>query len=211
MSETSNARDFETPEKSFREAKKKRGEIQVIYGPMFSGKSTELLRRIRRFKVRNDSCLLLKTKDNRYIGDDDKVVTHDQYNFLKALSCDTLCERLEEAKQYDVIGIDEGQFFTDIIQFAEHMANLGKVIIIACLDSDFRREPFGNICQLIAKAEKVIKLSSICHYCKEDASFSARLTAETAIKVIGGRDKYRPVCRTCYTDIVIQNEDNLAR
>lgn len=211
MSETSNARDFETPEKGFREAKKKRGEIQVIYGPMFSGKSTELLRRIRRFKVRNDSCLLLKTKDNRYIGDDDKVVTHDQYNFLKALSCDTLCERLEEAKQYDVIGIDEGQFFTDIIQFAEHMANLGKVIIIACLDSDFRREPFGNICQLIAKAEKVIKLSSICHYCKEDASFSARLTAETAIKVIGGRDKYRPVCRTCYTDIVIQNEDNLAR
>jgi thymidine kinase len=211
MSESSNARDFETPEKGFREAKKKRGEIQVIYGPMFSGKSTELLRRIRRFKVRNDSCLLLKTKDNRYIGDDDKVVTHDQYNFLKALSCDTLCERLEEAKQYDVIGIDEGQFFTDIIQFAEHMANLGKVIIIACLDSDFRREPFGNICQLIAKAEKVIKLSSICHYCKEDASFSARLTAETAIKVIGGRDKYRPVCRTCYTDIVIQNEDNLAR
>ncbi|OMJ94059.1 hypothetical protein SteCoe_2829 [Stentor coeruleus] len=211
MSESSNARDFETPEKSFREVKKKRGEIQVIYGPMFSGKSTELLRRIRRFKVRNDSCLLLKTKDNRYIGDDDKVVTHDQFNFLKALSCDTLSERLEEAKQYDVIGIDEAQFFTDIIQFSELMANLGKIIIIACLDSDFRREPFGNICQLIAKAEKVIKLTSICHYCKEDASFSARLTAETAIKVIGGRDKYRPVCRTCYADIVIQNEDNLAR
>ena len=202
MSETIYARDYDTPEKFTKVPKTKKGEIQVIYGPMFSGKSTELLRRIRRFKVRDDSCMLLKTKDNRYINDHDKVVTHDQFNFLEAFSCDLLFDKQQEACHYDVIGIDEGQFFSDIIQFSEFMANLGKIVIIACLDSDFRREPFGNICQLIAKAEKVTKLSSICHYCKEDAAFSARLTHETAIKVIGGRDKYRPVCRSCYSDLI---------
>lgn len=205
MTERVLARSFESPTKLTHSIKSNKGEIQVIYGPMFSGKSTELLRRIRRFKVRNDSCILLKTKDNRYINDDDKVVTHDQFNFLEALSCDYLFEKIEEVKHYDVIGIDEGQFFKDIILFSETLANIGKIVIVACLDSDFRREPFGNICELIAKAEKVTKLSSICHYCKDDAAFSARLTAETAIKVIGGRDKYRPVCRSCYSDL-IQNE-----
>ena len=210
MSEVTYAGEYETPEKIQKVVRSKKGEIQVIYGPMFSGKSTELLRRIRRFKVRDDSCLLLKTKDKRYMEDEQKVVTHDQCNFLEAISCDNLLEKTQEASNFDVIGIDEGQFFGDIIQFCEMMANLGKIIIVACLDSDFRREPFGNICQLIAKAEKVTKLSSICHYCKEDAAFSARLTAETAIKVIGGRDKYRPVCRTCYSDIV-QSEANMIR
>lgn len=202
MTDLVNALDFETPKKQSRPSKpSKKGEIQVIYGPMFSGKSTELLRRIRRYRIRNDSCILLKTKDHRYVNDDSKVVTHDQYNFLDALSCDRLMETVEEVKHYDVIGIDEGQFFTDIIQFCEFMANVGKVVIVACLDSDFRRQPFGKICELIAKAEKIMKLTSICHYCKDDASFSARITTETAIKVIGGRDKYRPVCRSCYSDV----------
>ena len=207
MNEIAYAGDYETPEKLSKVVKSKRGEIQVIYGPMFSGKSTELLRRIRRFRVRDDSCLILKTKDKRYTNDEEKVVTHDHYNFLEALSCDNLFERELDARGYDVIGIDEGQFFTDIIPFCESMANIGKIVIVACLDSDFRREPFGSICHLIAKAEKVTKLSSICHYCKEDASFSARLTHETEIKVIGGRDKYRPVCITCYSNNA-QNEDN---
>ena len=202
MTESLYARDFDTPEKLAKVRRGKSGEIQVIYGPMFSGKSTELLRRIRRFRIRNDSCVLLKTKDNRYLDDDDKVVTHDQHNFLEALSCDNLFEKFEEVKHFDVVGIDEGQFFKDIIPFCEDLANLGKIVIVACLDSDFRREPFGSICQLIAKAEKITKLSSICHYCKDDAAFSVRITSETEIKVIGGRDKYRPVCRSCYSDIV---------
>jgi thymidine kinase len=202
MAETAYARDYETPEKLQKSSRSKKGEIQVIYGPMFSGKSTELLRRIRRFRVRDDTCLLLKTKDTRYLEDNDKVVTHDNFNFLEALSCDLLFEKHEQASNYDVIGIDEGQFFPDIINFCETMANSGKIVIVACLDSDFRREPFGSICHLIAKSEKVTKLNSICYYCKEDAAFSARLTHETAIKVIGGHDKYRPVCRTCYGNLV---------
>ncbi|CAG9332761.1 unnamed protein product [Blepharisma stoltei] len=199
MSESIIAPTYETPEKlPLKASKVKKGEIQVIFGPMFSGKSTELLRRIRRYKVRNDSCILLKTKDARYENDEDKVVTHDLVNYLEAFACDTLYEAENVADSHDVIGIDEGQFFSDIISFVEDMANRGKIVIIACLDSDFRREPFGTICQLIAKAERVTKLSSICHYCKDDAAFSARLTQEQAIKVIGGPDKYKPVCRTCY-------------
>ena len=193
MSESAQAREFDTLQKPLKQSNAKKGEIQVIYGPMFSGKSTELLRRIRRFRVRDDACLLLKTNDNRYADDDDdeKVITHDQFNYLEALACDLLFEKQYEADNHDVIGIDEGQFFSDIIPFCERLASLGKIVIVACLDSDFRREPFGDICQLIAKAEKVTKLSSICHYCKEDAAFTSRLTAETAIKVIGGREKYR--------------------
>lgn len=188
---------------SLSEIRPPKGEIQVIYGPMFSGKSTELLRRIRRYRIRNDSCVLLKTKENRYIEDTEKVVTHDQFNYLEAISCKRLFEKQQEVVNYDVIGIDEGQFFEDIIPFCEWVANLGKIVIVACLDSDFRREPFGNICELIAKAEKVVKLSSICYYCKEDAAFSARITPETAIKVIGGCDKYRPVCRACYYSLAL--------
>ena len=175
-----------------------KGEIQVIFGPMFSGKTTELLRRIRRYKIRNDSCIILKTKDSRYSSDENKLMTHDDFNYLDAISCDNLMDKLDEALRHDVIGIDEGQFFSDIIPFAESLANSNKIVIVACLDSDYRREPFGNICYLLAKSEKVTKLSSICHYCKKDAGFSARITKETAIKIIGGKDKYRPVCRTCY-------------
>ena len=172
-----------------------KGEIQVIYGPMFSGKTTELLRRIRRFKVRNDVCLLLKTKDN---WDCEVVATHDSFNRLEAISCENLFEKREEAERSEVLGIDEGQFFEDLIPFCELMASLGKIVIVACLDSDYRREPFGSICELIAKSEKVTKLSSICHYCKENAAFTARISLETAVRVLGSSEKYRPVCRICY-------------
>ncbi|CAG9331227.1 unnamed protein product [Blepharisma stoltei] len=199
MADPSYAPNYDTPEKlPHKSSRGKKGEIQVIYGPMFSGKSTELLRRIRRYRVRNDSCILLKTKDNRYANDEDKVVTHDLFNFLDAFSCDSLYESDVVSDTHDVIGIDEGQFFPDIIPFVEDMANRGKIVIVACLDSDFRREPFGTICQLIAKAERVTKLCSICHYCKGDAAFTARLSSEQAVKVIGGADKYKPVCRTCF-------------
>lgn len=81
------------------------------------------------------------------------------------------------------------------------MANRGKIVVVAALDSDFRREEFGEICKLVAKAERVTKLHSICHFCKDDASFTARVSSETEQKVIGGADKYRPVCRICYFNL----------
>ena len=179
---------------------KKRGMIQVIFGPMFSGKTTELLRRIRRYNIRDDHCILLKTRDTRFQDDFDKVVSHDQTNWLHGLACDRLFDQVEAAKIADVIGIDEGQFFPDLAEFCETMAQLGKVVIVAALDSDYRREAFGTILSIVPKAESVTKLSSICYLCKEDAAFTARLTAETEVKVVGALDKYRPVCRTCYAE-----------
>ena len=174
--------------------------IEVIFGPMFSGKTTELLRRVRRYNIRDDRCILFKTRDSRYPEDFDKVVSHDQTNWLHAIACDRLFDELQAAKEADVIGIDEGQFFPDLAEFAESMARMGKIVIIAALDSDYRREAFGSILSIVPKAESVTKLSSICYICKEDASFTARLTSETEVKVVGAFDKYRPVCRACYEE-----------
>jgi thymidine kinase len=128
-------------------------------------------------------------------------VSHDLTNWIAAVACDLLYDQVDLALKADVIGIDEGQFFPDLKAFCEEMANAGKVVIVAALDSDYRREEFFGVCSLIAKAEKVSKLTSVCYLCKDDASFTARLSQETTLKVIGGMDKYRPVCRACYVSV----------
>jgi thymidine kinase len=145
--------------------------------------------------------MLIKTKDVRYEDDYSRVVSHDLSNWLEAVACDRLNDAFDQALRADVIGIDEGQFFPDLKAFCEEMANSGKIVIVAALDSDYRREEFLGVCSLIAKAEKVSKLTSVCHLCKDDASFTARLSEETELKVIGGMDKYRPVCRPCHASI----------
>lgn len=175
------------------------GTIELIIGPMFSGKSSELLRRLRRHYFGNKKCIVIKyDEDTRY--SENSVTTHDNQS-IKAISCNKLNDLIENEfifDNFDVIGIDEGQFFTDIIDFSDTMANKGKVIIIAALDSTFERTPFNNICSLIPKAEVVLKLNSICTNCGKNASFSRRLTNEKEIKVIGGKDKYTVNCRICY-------------
>lgn len=198
------ATELETPPKEERKERLFKpicGMVQVIYGPMFSGKTTELLRRVRIYRIRGAVCLLLKTKDSRYENDIHNVMTHDQFNYLEAVSCDSLYEREGLVGEADIVAIDEGQFFPDIVEFCEELANRGKIVIVACLDSDYRREPFGNICSLVAKSEQVTKLGSICRYCKTDAYFTARISAETELRVIGGLDKYVPVCRRCYKKV----------
>eukprot|EP00943_MAST-04B_sp_MAST-4B-sp1_P003246 g3246.t1 len=175
------------------------GRIDLIIGPMFSGKSTELLRRVRRYKYAGKNCLVLKyAKDKRY--SENTVVTHDLTNSLPALNVSKLNEvSLDENKPYDVIGIDEGQFFPDLYEFTEKAANLGMVVILAALDGDFQRKPFGRICELVPKAESVTKLSAVCTSCKNNsASFTQRTTSDTAQEVIGGAEMYRPVCRKCF-------------
>jgi len=92
----------------------------------------------------------------------------------KALKASKLNDIKTEAIKYDVIGIDEGQFFEDIVEFAEELANRGIVVIIAALDSTFQRKPFGNIINLVPLAEKVYKLTAVCVYCTEPAAFTQR-------------------------------------
>eukprot|EP00824_Muranothrix_gubernata_P010393 TRINITY_DN23398_c0_g3_i2.p1 TRINITY_DN23398_c0_g3~~TRINITY_DN23398_c0_g3_i2.p1 ORF type:complete len:286 (+),score=47.68 TRINITY_DN23398_c0_g3_i2:41-859(+) len=172
------------------------GHVQLIIGPMFSGKSTELLRRIRRYTYSRRRCLVIKyRKDTRYSAD--CMATHDRQS-ISAHPCEQLSEVESIVSNYDVVGVDEGQFYPDIAEWAEEQANRGKVVIVAALDGTFQRKPFGRVLDLIPLSESVTKLTAVCQICGQDASFSKRIGSETAVEVIGGAEKYLPVCRTCF-------------
>ncbi|XP_053489931.1 thymidine kinase, cytosolic isoform X1 [Ictalurus furcatus] len=182
-----------------------RGQIQVIFGPMFSGKSTELMRRVRRFQVAQYNCLVIKyARDTRY--SDTGMATHDK-NTMEAVPANCLRDVYSRALQACVIGIDEGQFFPDTVEFCEAMANMGKTIIVAALDGTFQRKPFGNILNLVPLAESVVKLNAVCMQCFKEASYTKRLGAEQEVEVIGGADKYQAVCRVCYGGLMANKEN----
>jgi thymidine kinase len=175
------------------------GWIELILGPMFSGKTTELMRRLLRYKLAKMSNVVIKySKDTRYTTET-KLATHDNYT-CDALSVSSLAEAetMVNMSEYRVIGIDEFQFLPDVVEFADKMANSGKIVIAAGLDSTFQRKPFGNALGLMAISEFVTKLSGVCTVCYKEAAFSRRLGSETAVEVIGGADKYEVVCRKCY-------------
>lgn len=172
--------------------------IEIIFGPMFSGKSTELIRRIRRHTVAKARCLMIKYhKDLRY-SSEDLVCTHDKQTW-DSFPCAQLVAAWDEALKHDVIGIDEGQFFPEIAAFCEALATRGKIVIVAALDSTFQRKPFGRILELVPLAENVTKLNSVCSQCHGDAAFSHRLAGdEEAVEMIGGLESYEALCRKCF-------------
>ncbi|KAL9642486.1 hypothetical protein ABK040_011053 [Willaertia magna] len=172
------------------------GHIQLILGNMFAGKTSELLRRLRRYQIAQKECILIKyIKDDRYSKDN--VSTHDLVQ-EQAIPTDNLFKISNKIQNYDVIGIDEGQFFPDLIEFCEAAANGGKIVIVSALDGTFQRKPFGDVLQLIPLAESIVKLKAVCMVCGNEAAFSKRLTDEQQTEVIGGSDKYIAVCRKCY-------------
>nr|BAA77559.1 thymidine kinase [Canarypox virus]BAA77564.1 thymidine kinase [Canarypox virus] len=175
------------------------GEIRLIIGPMFSGKTTELVRLIRRFMISGRKCIIIKhCSDSRYTeGDLEAIYTHDKIS-MEALSCSKLLPLIPKIDNFEVIGIDEGQFFEDIVEFSEIMANKGKTVIIAALNGDFKRQLFGNIFKLLSLSESVTSLTAICAVCKNEASFSKRMTDDKDVKVIGGKEMYTAVCRKCF-------------
>ncbi len=146
---------------------------------MFSGKSTELIRRLKRYEIARYSCLIVKyAKDVRY--DHESIATHDQQT-LKAMSTDKLKDLKVKLEDYDVIGIDEGQFFPDVVEFSEEMANKGKTVVIAALDGTFQRKAFTSILQLVPLAEHVMKLNAVCMNCFGEASFTKRISADKEV------------------------------
>ena len=177
------------------------GSLQVIFGPMFSGKSTELQRRLRRHTVANRRVLVVKyAGDNRYdedVGSASRAVTHD-LTAMPAVPTRELHNIDNVAHNYDVIGIDEGQFFDDIAHYCEKWAQAGKTVIVAALDGTFQRKPFKSVLALVPLAEEITKLTAVCTDCAADAAFTARTTKETAVEVIGGATSYKAVCRACY-------------
>ncbi|XP_010493419.1 PREDICTED: thymidine kinase b-like [Camelina sativa] len=179
------------------------GEIHVVVGPMFSGKTTTLLRRILAEKLTGKKIAVIKSnKDTRYCTE--SIVTHDGEKFpcwsLPDLS--SFKERFgtdEYENRLDVIGIDEAQFFGDLYEFCREAADKeGKTVIVAGLDGDFMRRRFGSVLDLIPIADTVTKLTSRCEVCGKRASFTMRKTEEKVTELIGGAEVYMPVCRNHY-------------
>lgn len=174
------------------------GEIQLILGPMFSGKTTELIKRLRVQYAADRRCVVFKPiKDTRYSGT--HITTHNR-DKIPARSVSFLFEAEAEANAVAVIGIDEAQFFPDVVCFCEKMANVGKIVIVTALDGTFERKPFGRILDLVPLAEDVVKLSAVCALCRRKAAFSHRKRADiTSVEVIGGAELYQALCRLCFS------------
>ncbi len=172
------------------------GSIEVICGSMFSGKTEELIRRMKRAKIAKMKAILFKhIKDDRYHKEN--VVSHDQTSF-PAHPVSSMTEILYQIGDAQVIGIDEAQFFEEgITDVCNKLADDGKRIIIAGLDTDFQRKPFGPMPALMAIAENVFKSHAICANCQGSSNFSYRTTCDTELVVVG--DTYLPLCRKCYT------------
>ena len=188
------------------------GSIELIIGPMFCGKTTELIRRAQTASVANKRVLLIKfILDDRY-DKGDVITTHSKQKYsstegddflapIKVISSLNLISQntIDEVKKHDVICIDEGQFYSDLIEACERWAEEKKRIIISALDSDYLRRPFGQTCDLISKCELVTKLTGVCMICnKRAASFTKRIKQIDQLVVFSSTELYRSCCRTCY-------------
>lgn len=173
------------------------GWIEVICGSMFSGKTEELIRRLKRAKFANQRTAIFKPKkDVRY--DDKNVVSHDE-NQIESIPVDKSTDILKYVHQISVIGVDEAQFFDeDLPKVCQKLAIMGMRVVVAGLDMDFRGIPFGPIPSLLAVAEYVTKVHAICPHCGNLATHSYRLSEERETVVLGEKDKYEPRCRICY-------------
>lgn len=173
------------------------GWIEVICGSMFSGKTEELIRRLKRAKIANQKVQIFKpSKDTRY--DIVNVVSHDE-NAIASIPIQNSIEIFEHVKDINVIGIDEAQFFDEKLpDVCQKLAIKGARVIIAGLDMDFKGRPFGPVPNLLAVAEYITKVHAICPHCGNLATHSYRLSDETDTVVLGEKDKYEPRCRVCY-------------
>lgn len=173
------------------------GWIEVIAGCMFSGKTEELIRRLRRAKIAKQSVLIFKPKiDIRYSKDE--IVSHSEQS-LPSVLIESPQEILAQSKNAQVIGIDEAQFFTnDLVEVVEQLANNGKRVIIAGLDQDYTGKPFEPIPQLLATAEYITKTLAICVNCGNPADKTQRKIASSERVLVGATDSYEARCRKCH-------------
>jgi thymidine kinase len=175
----------------------KRGSIEVITGSMFSGKTEELIRRLRRAQFAGLKVEIFKPSlDTRY--SETRVVSHDEKS-ITSTPVDNASAILLYAGDVHVVGIDEAQFFDNsIIEVCNKLADNGIRIVIAGLDMDFMGKPFGPIPALLSIAEFVTKVHAICMRCGNLAQYSFRKSEEDQVVVLGEKDKYEPLCRNCF-------------
>ncbi len=175
----------------------KRGSVEVITGSMFSGKTEELIRRLRRAKFAGLNVEIFKPSiDRRY--SDTRVVSHDEKS-ITSTPVDNASAILLLAGDVHVVGIDEAQFFDmSIVEVCNKLADNGVRVVVAGLDMDFLGNPFGPMPALLAIAEYVTKVHAICMRCGNLAQYSFRKSSEDQVVVLGEKDKYEPLCRVCY-------------
>lgn len=174
------------------------GWIEVVCGPMFSGKSEELIRRLRRGIIARQRVQIFKAGiDDRY--SEEEIVSHSALK-LQAQPVENT-EQMQGLldERSEIVGIDEAQFFDiDVVTFAQRLANLGKRVIIAGLDLDYRGKPFDVVMHLMAVAEYVTKTLAVCARCGAPASRTQRLVPMNERIVVGSTDVYEPRCRMCF-------------
>ena len=183
----------------------KRGSVEVITGSMFSGKTEELIRRLRRAQFADLKVEIFKPSvDKRY--SESRVVSHDEKSIVST-PVDNASAILLLAGDVNVIGIDEAQFFDNsIVDVCNELADNRIRIVIAGLDMDFMGKPFGPMPDLLAIAEYVTKVHAICMRCGNLAQYSFRKSDEEQVVVLGEKDKYEPLCRTCYNKAMGKNK-----
>ena len=183
---------------------KHRGWIEVVCGSMFSGKTEELIRRLKRAKFANQKVEIFKPCiDTRY--SEEEVVSHDSHA-IRSTPGDSPQNILLMSSDVDVVGIDEAQFFDEsIVDVCRQLADNGVRVIVAGLDMDYMGKPFGPMPALMATAEYVTKVHAICVRCGNLAHHSHRLTADEKLVMLGEKDTYEPICRHCFAGLVRNN------
>jgi thymidine kinase len=190
---------FIEPSPIFRKHAEQKGQIEVICGSMFSGKTEELIRRLTRARLAKQHVEIFKpTVDTRY--HDTHVVSHNETS-IRSTPVSFAGDILLLSGTCDVVGIDEAQFFDgEIVRVVQLLANQGKRVILAGLDMDFEGKPFDPMPELMAIAEYVTKVHAICMKCGDLAAFSYRLSAAKEKVMLGEKDSYEARCRKCFQE-----------
>ena len=173
------------------------GWIEIICGPMFSGKTEELIRRLRRARIARQKVAIFKPKvDDRYSAD--HLVSHSDMS-LPSTAVGTASEIIERVDDAQVLGIDEAQFFgSELVTICRQLADQGRRVIVAGLDQDYRGDLFEPVPQLLAEAEYITKTLAICVKCGAPANRTQRITEESERVVVGAKDHYEARCRACF-------------
>lgn len=175
----------------------RKGWIEVIAGCMFSGKTEELIRRLKRARIARQTVEIFKpSMEVRY--DESQIVSHDA-NSIQSTPVPSSSNILLLGHDADVIGIDEAQFFDDQLPYVcQTLANSGIRVIVAGLDMDYLGKPFGPMPQLLATADYISKVHAICISCSDLATHSHRIVEDSSLILLGEKDSYIPLCRSCY-------------
>ncbi|RLD64253.1 MAG: thymidine kinase [Bacteroidetes bacterium] len=184
----------------------RKGWIEVVAGSMFSGKTEELIRRLKRAKISKQKVEIFKPQiDTRY--SEDEVVSHDS-NAIRSTPVSSPMNILLLVNDIDVVGIDEAQFFDmGLVEVCKKLADSGIRVIVAGLDMDFQGNPFGPIPALMATAEYVTKVHAICMRCGNLAHFSHRLSDTDKLVLLGEKNEYEPLCRNCYNKAIKEQKN----